>query len=250
MKFAEISERNGNLAKLREIMTKHELWLKNDSEGERAFIQNLKLDDMYLVEYDFSYAVFVKCDLRKSIFSGTNFTGACFDNCNLSLAKFNGANLTRCEFDDSIISKGTDFEDANLLGCRYESTYTETKKYADALRRRKGICLSRDLIGWKKCYVHDKSKKDLFALVKLLIPKGAIVFSINDCKCRTNMVKVLDITSLDEQRHYKTAWSAYTCSFKYTVGETIIEPNFDCAYNVECSSGIHFFRYKASAKSY
>ena len=102
-------------------------------------------------------------------------------------------------------------------------------------RVRKGIKLSEPIIGWKKCNNN--------VLVKLEIPRGAIVFSINNKKCRTDKAKVLEIIGADR------AYSNYKF-FSYYVGDIIEVFNFNCEYNVECAEGIHFFKTREEAENY
>ena len=106
---------------------------------------------------------------------------------------------------------------------------------------RKGIILKEDLLGFKKGRDNE--------IVELLIPKGNIVFSINNSKCRTNSAKVLKITDKNGKK-VKTAKSLYDNKFIYTVGETVEVDDFDLRYNVECSTGIHFFRTRKEAEEY
>ncbi len=93
------------------------------------------------------------------------------------------------------------------------------------------------MIGYKKC------RDDL--IVKLEIPKGAIVFSINNSKCRTNIAKVLEISD-----NKKVAISKQDENFKYKVGKIVRPTSFNCEYNIECAEGIHFFRTRKEAKEY
>jgi hypothetical protein len=74
----------------------------------------------------------------------------------------------------------------------------------------------------------------------LSIPKGAIVFSINGSKCRTNKAKVLEGGGV----------SRYDNEFTYEKGKTYEIKDFDLAYNEECSTGIHFFKTKEEAEDY
>ena len=114
---------------------------------------------------------------------------------------------------------------ANLISARLDST--------NNLRR--GVKLGESIIGWKKC------KNNV--LVKLEIPKGAIVFSINGTKCRTDKAKVLEIVGGDR------AYSRYQF-FSYYVGDIIEVFDFNCEYNTECAKGIHFFRTREEAEKY
>lgn len=104
---------------------------------------------------------------------------------------------------------------------------------------RKGVILSKSIIGWKKCEGR--------VIVKLRIPKGAVVFSINGKKCRTNKCKVISIDSIGNDN---TAISMYDNNFTYTVGKVIEIDNFDLSYNVECGTGIHFFLSEEDARNY
>ena len=74
----------------------------------------------------------------------------------------------------------------------------------------------------------------------LSVPKGAIVFSINGSKCRTNKAKVLEgggVSCCDNE-------------FTYEKGKTYEIKDFDLAYNEECSTGIHFFKTRKEAEEY
>ena len=150
------------------------------------------------------YADLYSADLR-----GANMRYADMRNANMSYANMCGANMSY----------------ANMCGA--------VMSYADRLR--KGIKLSEPIIGWKKC------KNNV--LVKLEIPRGAIVFSINNSKCRTDKAKVLEIIGGDR------AYSNHKF-FSYYVGDIIEVFNFNCEYNVECAKGIHFFKSREEAENY
>lgn len=80
-------------------------------------------------------------------------------------------------------------------------------------------------------------------IVKLLIPRGAIVFSINGRKCRTNKAKVFEIegaTKAISQHKYMS----------YYVGDEFTVYDFNCEYNVECAPGIHFFMTREKVMNY
>ena len=124
---------------------------------------------------------------------------------------------------------------ANIIGADLRSANMIDTNMRGADRLRKGIKLSEPIIGWKKC------KNNV--LVKLEIPRGAIVFSINNSKCRTDKAKVLEIIGGDR------AYSKYNF-FSYYVGDIIEIFDFNCQYNVECAEGIHFFRTREEAENY
>ena len=125
---------------------------------------------------------------------------------------------------------GADLRGANLYGADIDPQ--------EALR--KGKILTSPMKGWKKCH-GDK-------IVALVIPKGAIVFSIDNDKCRTNKAKVVSIDG-DKTKGIKAA-SKRDSNFVYEVGKTVDVADFDCQYNVECGAGIHFFKTEKEARDY
>ena len=155
--------------------------------------------------------------------------GKCADLCNTNLrgADLYGADLYGADLRGADL-RGADLYGANLLGANLSQK--------DQIR--KGFIVKRKLTGWKMCRNNT--------LVKLEIPKGAIVFSINATKCRTNIAKVIKI----EGGNGKTAVSEHDEKFIYKLGKTIVIDDFDCMYNVECSTGIHFYRTKKEVLKY
>ena len=100
-------------------------------------------------------------------------------------------------------------------------------------QRRKGIILKKPREAYKRCGKY---------IVQLLIPSGAIVFSINNDRCRTNKAYVMAILNDDETiANTFSVASDYKRDFIYKVGQSIEIEDFDLMYNVECSTGIHFF---------
>ena len=80
-------------------------------------------------------------------------------------------------------------------------------------------------------------------VMKLEIPAGAIVFSDGYSNFRTNKAKVLSIN--DYSRAYSIGNYIGIMSAKYQswyVGDEVTIKNFDLRYNVQCSTGIHFFK--------
>ena len=69
------------------------------------------------------------------------------------------------------------------------------------------------------------------------------MFSINGTKCRTNKAKVISIDGANK------AYSIYN-HISYYVGDEFNIRNFNCEYNNECASGIHFFMTREEAKRY
>lgn len=164
-----------------------------------------------------------KCaDLCDADLYGANLCGA-----DLRRADLRGANLYGADL------YGANLCNANLCGANLRRANLDQKEQI-----RKGFIVQRKLTGWKKCRNN--------ILVKLEIPKRAVVFSINNDKCRTNIAKVVKIVGGDG----KVAVSTHDVNFIYKLGKTIVINDFDCMYNFECSTGIHFFRTMKEAKNY
>ena len=161
----------------------------------------------------------MKTDLSDANLSGTDLIGA-----NLRYANLSGANLSYANLRCADLS-GADLRGANLRGADLDKEE----------QIRKGVKLSNPITGWKKC-------KD-GVIVKLEIPGGAIVFSINNDKCRTDKAIVKEIFGSDR------AFSMHK-HFSYYVGDKIEVYNFNCEYNIECAEGIHFFRTRKEAENY
>ena len=128
---------------------------------------------------------------------------------------------------------------------RYANLSNANLRYADLDKKekiRKGMLLKEDFHAYKKC------RDDL--IVELVIPKGSIVFSINNSNCRTNRAKVVSITDIEGTTNYNEAISVHNDTFIYKVGAELEIEDFDLMYNVECSTGIHFFRTREEAVNY
>ena len=159
---------------------------------------------------------------------------------NLAYAKLSGAILRRANLDGVNFSY-SDLSGANLSGADLINSELEYADLTDTIldekeQCRKGIVLTESIAGYKKAY-EDK-------IITLEIPVGAKVFSINNNKRRTNKVKVIDM-------HGETELSSiHDNDFKYHVGDEIEIKDFDENYNVECSTGIHFFLTREEAEKY
>ena len=123
---------------------------------------------------------------------------------------------------------GANLNYANLSGANFD----EKEKY-----NRLGVILKEKILGYKKC------KNDI--IVTLEIPKGAIVFGINGAKFRTNKAKCIEISD-----GKKEAVSIFDNWFKYEIGKEYEIKNFNLQYNIECGTGIHFFKTIEEAKNY
>ena len=141
-------------------------------------------------------------------------------------ADLRGADL---HFDDL---RGADLRGANLTYSSINQATTFSKKESI----RKGMILDKPMTGYKKTY------EDV--IIKVEIPAGAIVYSINNYKCRTNMAKIVDMGGK------KLLHSIYDNDFTYKKGQKIVIKDFDLNPAVECSTGFHFFRKRKDAENF
>lgn len=241
---------------LEQILIDHKHWLDQDCIGWENMRANLYHADLSyadlsyadLTKANLSYADLTEANLKRADLSEAYLGEADLSRANLSYANLYGADLwyanlynanLACAFLACADLQGTDLYYANLQG----ACLTHTNLHNANLRSiggklieyRKGKILTEDIIGYKKC------KNDV--IVTLKIPRGAIIFSINGYKCRTNKAKVISIDGANR------AYSKYT-NMSYYVGDEFNIYNFNCEYNVECAEGIHFFISKEEAEQY
>ena len=101
---------------------------------------------------------------------------------------------------------------------------------------RLGKVLDEPLTGYKK------TKEGV--VITAEIPAGAVVFCINGSKCRTNRATITDMDG------HEVLHSQYDNSFEYRLGQEINIKDFNLMYNIECTSGFHFFRTRKEAEEY
>jgi hypothetical protein len=221
---------------LNKILENHLHWIREDVEGwedMRADLSDANLHDADLSDADLRCANLVEVNLVDTNLRGADLRCADLRRANLRGADLSDADL-RCAnlVDVNLVDtnlRGADLRGANLIGADLARAKGNLMEY------RTGKVLTDAIIGFKKC------KNNV--IVKLLIPRGAIVFSINGNKCRTNKAKVLEIEGADR------AISKYKY-MSYYVGDEFTVYNFDCIYNKECGTGIHFFMTKEEAVRY
>ena len=221
---------NGNT--LEKILENHKHWLNRDIAGWGNMYANL--NSANLRGADLRYADLRGVDLSDAILNYANLRGVDLRGANLNSADLNSADLRYAHL------RGADLSGADLKGANLRYVNLRCADLSDAYldkeeQIRKGVKLSNSITGWKKC-------KD-GVIVKLEIPRGAIVFSINNDKCRTDKAIVKEIFGADR------AFSMHKY-FSYYVGDKIEVYNFNCEYNTECAEGIHFFRTRKEAENY
>ena len=209
LKNADLSNANLNFAKL------------SGAQLIEATLSGANMCGVDLSDADLSRAV-----LRYSVCG--NETSSIYAN--LRNADLSGADLRDVNFSYADLS-GANLSYVNLIGANLNGV---TLDESEQIRR--GIMLKEPMIGYKKCRYG--------VIVTLKIPKGAIVLSINNGKCRTNTAEVIDVEGINE------VVSLHDPTFVYRKGETVYPDGFDCRYNQECGAGIHFFRTKEEAENY
>ncbi len=121
-----------------------------------------------------------------------------------------------------------------------------------------GKVLSEPLIAYKKVEGFN-FPEDVggFYVLELELPKGAVVFSNQQRKCRTNTAKVLRVLTLhlkDVSDYFKSEHSRlnslYDKEFTYELGKTYTIDNFDLRNYEVCSNGIHCFLSANEAAEY
>lgn len=258
--------------KLNEVLQKHEKWVEGDSKGVRADLRGIDLSYVDLSHTVLCYADLRHANLCDADLRSADLQGAILYEADLSNANLYSADLRRADLSETDLRYAClDYADlygailyrANLEGVslRFTSLYCSNLSFAnldhavltptnleganlyranlnaigDLVEFRTGKTLVEPLIGYKKCRNG--------VIVTLEIPEGAIVFSINGNKCRTNKVKVIAVDGAD------VGISGYNC-MPYRVGDNITVSDFSCEYNTECASGIHFFTNREDAENY
>lgn len=211
--------------------------LQNAILTNNDFINSL-LDECNLSEINIIDSRIICCnlssvDLVESILIDDTFERCNFDLANLKNSYIKLSNLYNNNFYGSFLKdaeiKNSRLNGSNLIETRFDEVQINLKEY------RKGKVLTEDIIGYKQCLNH--------VIVTLKIPRGAIVFSVNGQKCRTNKAEVIAIDGANR------AYSRYN-RMSYYVGDKFNIYNFNCEYNQECSEGIHFFMTREEAEAF
>ena len=233
---------------LDEILRRHQHWLKHDCKGwetmkadlSKVDLSNLDMSGLDLSGLDLRGADLRHANLSCAKLSWAKLSGATLRWANLRHADLRQANLSGADLSWADLHKA-DLSQAYLTGANlhetkmeYADIYTASFDKKDEIR--KGIILTKPMKGYKKTLEE--------VIITAEIPAGAIVFSIHGKKCRTNMATILDTEG------HKVLHSEHNPEFTYTKGKKIIIPDFDVRYNVECSTGFHFFRTINEAAEY
>ena len=240
---------------LEEILDKHALWLKGESSGKRAYLNDANLSHVYLSGANLRDAYLSGADLRYANLRGANLRDAYLRGANLSHANLSGADLRGADL------SYTDLSIANLSGAYLRDSYLNSADLSHA--NLSGANLSGvDLRGANNIYIPlacpekgsfigFKKVSNGEQIVELFIPTDAKRLSSTGRKCRCNKAKVISITNIDGSSCELTkVRSSYDSSFIYTVGEYVEVKNFDDNRWKECAPGIHFFITREEAVRY
>ena len=221
---------------LKTILEQHTLWLdSNETEGKRADLSGANLSGADLSGADLIFTNLRCANLSYATLSSANLTMANLYGADLSDADLRGADLSGANLSGADLTRA-DLTDANLSGAKLNRADLADTILDEKEQCRKGIMLTEPITVYKKS---NEGK-----IITLEIPIGAKVFSINKNKRRANKAKVIDMQGETELS------SMYNTNFKYHVGDEIEITDFDDRYNVECSTGIHFFLTRKEAEKY
>jgi len=206
------------------------------SSFHHVILDNSIFTDTTIENTNMSYssaqsAKFTNCCLFSTDFSSSNLCDSKFINTSLRYIQFGMSNLAFAIFNECPTVENIDFKLSNLCGTVLDCFQNEYVR---------GKILTENIIGYK-------ASVEGYIIV-LEIPAGAIVFSINGIKCRTNKAKVIDIynpfvikTESKIKSKVTRAYSMFDRRFSYYIGDEFNIKDFDLQYNKECSSGIHFY---------
>lgn len=268
-----------NRKEFNKVLDEHKKWLDtgatSESECKKMQLDYEVVSGIYK-DFDFAYAVAQRCIFHNVTFVGCKFTstrmpqciffGCTFRNCDFNNAdfvhcmfyccEFIMCRLSNCNLAYSTISYA-DFRESTLSLCdfRYSSIMRSDLSTAKSVsdvefedagiqnsclpmeyERILGMTLKKPIVGYKK------TREGV--VIKAEIPAGAIVFSTNGKKCRTNRAKIIDMNG------HTVLHSAYDSHFAYTLGQEIEILDFDPCYSHECAPGFHFFMTEEEAKEY
>ena len=250
---------------LEEILDKHALWLKGESSGKRAYLNDANLSHVYLSGANLRDAYLSGADLRYANLRGANLRdadlrGADLSHANLSGTDLRGADLRGADLRGADLSytdlssanlngtylRGADLSHANLSGAdiSYANLSGADISHANNIYIPLACPEKGSFIGFKKVSNGEQ-------IVELFIPTDAKRSSSTGRKCRCNKAKVISITNIDGSSCELTkVRSSYDSSFMYTVGEYVEVKNFDDNRWNECAPGIHFFITREEAVRY
>lgn len=205
-----------------------------------------KFNGWWVKECSFFGCIFSECTFNKSYMCDGMFCTCDFVKCNFCGCSICNDKIDHCEFRESVLDScsfqkssitNTGFDkaefenDVNFVKANIQNSYLP-KGYERIL----GVTLKEPILGYKK------TREGV--VITAEIPAGAIVFSINGKKCRTNRAKIVDMHG------HAVLHSSFDVGFRYELGQEIEILDFDPCYSHECVPGFHFFMTEKEAKEY
>ncbi|MBR5913059.1 MAG: pentapeptide repeat-containing protein [Selenomonadaceae bacterium] len=216
---------------LQKILDDHAAWLRNESTGKYA-----KLQDKYLMNVDLSGADLSFADLEGARFCNAKLNGVKFTHSKLRFANFSdadlsGADLAFADLRGATFSganlQGVDFSGTDLMFADFNGANVDNVKISDMTSGFAPLCpLEGTFIAYKK--VEDK-------IVVLEIPEDARRNSGTSYICRCDKAKILRIENFDGTIATENSVGGYT------VGEIKIDKNFEADRFNWRGLGIIFF---------
>ena len=211
---------------------------------EEAVKKNVRLTLADLGDAELAGANLKGANLRGANLRGANLRDTNLEKADLAWADLTEANLKEANLKDAILKgaflEGADLTEADITGANINWANLNGAKNIPYIPL---ACPSEGaFIGWKK--VNNEY------LVKIQVPEDARRLSATTRKCRCDKALVLDITSLDGNKHYDEVVNNNYTTTVYKVGEFVYPDSFDENRWNECSTGIHFFINKEDAINY
>ena len=253
--------KNISIEELKEILKKHEMWLKYEKGGERANLEGANLCGVNLYGANLRNA-----NLESTNLEGANLCGVNLYDTNLYGANLYGANLESTNLEGADL-EGADLEYANLYGANLYGANLRNANLCGTNLCGTNLCgadlrnanlrnakTNMNTIGYnlacpeKGSFIGYKKANDY--IIELLILEDAKRSSATTMKCRCNKAKVLDIRDIGTGDKINVVKSDYDPNFIYEVGEVVSVNDFDDDRWNECSTGIHFFMNRENALKY
>lgn len=262
-----------------QLLIQHEKWLDNGAfiyDEHKKLRLEYEVVTGYWTDRNFMYSTLRRCIFRNVTFERCNFNnwwvgGCSFFGCMFSECTFNNSyicdnmfctcdfvkcsisdcrlcddKIDHCEFRESVLDSCS-FQKSSIISTGFDSAKFENNVnfvkaniqnsyLPEGYNRILGVTLKEPIIGYKK------TREGV--VIKAEIPAGAIVFSINGKKCRTNRAKIVDMGGR------AVLHSSFDVGFQYELGQDIEILDFDPCYSHECAPGFHFFMTEEEAKEY
>lgn len=262
-----------------QLLTQHEKWLDNGaftSDEQKKLWIEYEIVTGYWTDRNFTFSTarrcifrhvtFERCNFNECLMSECSFFGCIFSECTFYKSymcdgifytcdfvkcNFRGCSLCNdkidhCEFRESVLDSCS-FQNSSIIYTGFDNTEfknnvnfvkanIQNSHLPEGYKRILGVTLKEPILGYKK------TREGV--VITAEIPAGAIVFSINGKKCRTNRAKIVDMGGRS------VLHSSFDFNFKYELGQEIEILDFDPCYSRECAPGFHFFMTEEEAREY